>query len=232
MAGDIDDEPPGAGFRCNWDSLKKHWADGSSPVDVLVVDGEALGFLNGYDILEIRPDKRRRGYGEQLATHMLERAFAEGRSVSEIQIAPPTARPFWERMGFTVIENKSNPWVQSLDAYKVLRRPFMLGGGEQVPYEVSFTAEESYYKTPSEPFAVFKGYGERLANGAIQLPERAYCHRPGAIGHEDYFATILLAGKSIFDDKTKRDEAKAIGIKRDAGYVYYLDRIELVGANT
>ena len=50
--GYVGDEPP-RGFRCNWDSVKRNWSDGNARVDVLMVDGQAVGFLDGTDILEI-----------------------------------------------------------------------------------------------------------------------------------------------------------------------------------
>jgi GNAT superfamily N-acetyltransferase len=46
------------------------------------------------DILEGRPDQRGKGYGRLLAEFMVERAFGEGHSVAEIEIAPASALPF------------------------------------------------------------------------------------------------------------------------------------------
>lgn len=90
--GYVGDGPP-RGFRCNWDSVKRTWSEGNARVDILMVDGHAVGILDGTDILEIRPDLRREGYGRLLAVFMVDVAHNEGRSVLEIEIAPWTAEP-------------------------------------------------------------------------------------------------------------------------------------------
>ncbi len=50
---------PARGFRCNWDTTKKLWRERGG-IDILIVDGEAVGF-QGHGIFEIRPDLRRKG---------------------------------------------------------------------------------------------------------------------------------------------------------------------------
>lgn len=221
-----DGPSPVRGFRCNWDSVKKYWRNGDSKVFVLVVDRQAVGFLDGTDILEIRPDMRRRGYGKILAKFMLEQGYREGRSLIEIGIAPASAEPFWrEGMGLTVIPERRGSGG-GIYAYKILPRAFDLSAdGERVPFAVSFYTEDEGYRSEPAPFARFTGLGERLTDGSVQLPERAYCFAPDVSQHMDYFAKIELGGKTLIFDKAKREECQMLGILRDAGQVFYVDQI-------
>lgn len=216
-------DPPVRGFRCNWDSVKRSWREGRSRVDVLVVNGEVVGFLDGTDILEIRPDLRGCGYGRTLAEFMIATAFDQGRSVVEIEIAPESAEPFWRRMGFTVVPDRRGSGG-GIYAYRILPKVFRLGVGERATYTVSFYDEDGRYET-DRAFSYFAGVGERLADGALQLPERAYCFRSTDEKHVDYFAKIEVDGETLFFDKVKRDAAKAHGVQRDPGYIYFIDRI-------
>lgn len=187
---DYEGKHPVRGFRCNWDSAKKGWREGQAKIHVLIVDGEAIGFLDGTDILQIRPDCRGKGYGRILAEFMLQSARVDGRSVVEIEIAPSSAEPFWRRMGFTLIERRHESIGGGTHAYLTLPRLIELGDGNRVDYAISFFTETARYSADPKPFSEFRGVGERLADGRIQLPERAYCYNPSDRQHVDYFVKI------------------------------------------
>lgn len=223
-AGTYADDIPARGFRCNWDMVKRHWREGRSRVDILVVNGQAVGFLDGTDILEISPDFRRAGYGRVLANFMLDLAYAEGRSVVEIEIAPSTAEPFWKRMGFTVVPDRRGGGG-GIYAFKILLRTFQLTDGERVPYSVEFYSEGEKYRNNPRPFVQFSGLGERLSGGTVQLPERAYCFHPTDEQQVDYFVRIELDGCVLYFDKVKREASKLYGIELDKGFTYFVDRI-------
>ncbi len=218
---------PVRGFRCNWDSAKKGWREGRAKVHVLVVDGKAVGFLDGTDILEVRPDLRGYGYGRMLAHFMIQSAWEEGRSVVEIEIAPSSAEPFWLHMGFTLVEERQG-YGGGTFAYKILPRTFELGDGPRVKYEIAFFTTKARYGEDPKPFAKFVGEGERLADGSIQLPERAYCFNPLDAQHVDYFVRIEVDGGVAHFDKVKYEESALCGIQRDAGYDFYIERINPV----
>jgi GNAT superfamily N-acetyltransferase len=223
-ANDYDGQNPVRGFRCNWDSVKKGWKSGRK-VFALIVQDHAVGFLDGTDILEIRPNWRGKGLGAVLADFMLKQEFDAGRSVVDIGIAPFSSEPFWrERMGFTVMQDRE--WYGGgTYAYKVLTRTFELSAGDRVPYTVEFYSEEDGYSKNSVPFARFSGLGERKDDGSIQLPERAYCFNENDEQHTDYFVAITLDGTTLVFDKAKRDECAELGVQKDKGGVYFLDRI-------
>lgn len=217
-------EQPQRGFRCNWDTVRRTWREGDARVDVLIVGGEAVGFLDGTDILEVRPDVRRNRYGRLLAQFMIDRAWDEGLSVIEIEIAPASAEPFWKHMGFTVMPGRRGPGGGTY-AYRILPRRFSLSGGERVAFEVGFyTAKDGYADEPI-PFVRRSGDGERLPDGSVHLPERAICHHPDHSQHQDYLVKIELCGETILFDKAKYEASKATGVRRDAGNTYFIERV-------
>lgn len=214
---------PPRGFRCNWDPTKDKWRERSGGIDMLIVDGEAVGF-QGFGIFEIRPDQRRRGYGRILAEFMISRAYDEGWSIFEIGIAPPSAEPFWESMGFTLVPERPDRGGGTF-AYKMLPRHFELGDGDRVSYVVEFfTPDERYGDNPT-PICTFSGVGERREDGCIQLPERICCFDPKEDASLNWFVRIEVDGVEVHFDKLKRESSKAIGLECDGGYTYFLDRI-------
>ncbi|MFD1696791.1 GNAT family N-acetyltransferase [Roseibium aestuarii] len=223
-AGGCQGNQPAKGFRCNWDSAKRWLSEGHTQIWVLLVDASAVGFLVGKDILEIHPSLRGKGYGRLLAEFMVQKAFDDGFSVLEIGVALSTAEPFWERMGFTIKPDRRGPGG-GIFAFRILPRTFPLGDGERVPYAVEFFTENSRYSNPPTPFAVFSGTGERLSDGSIQLPERAYCFWPDEAGHIDYFVRLSLDGKTLLFDKVKYSQSQKCGVEKDKGYTFIVDRI-------
>ncbi|WP_180897328.1 GNAT family N-acetyltransferase [Martelella soudanensis] len=217
--------PPVRGFRCNWNIAKRWWQEASQPIWVLIADNEAVGFLVGDQILEVRPDLRRheRRYGRSLADHLARSFYDEGRSLAAIEITPSSAIPFWHRMGFTTVPGRESP--NGLFAYKILRRTFELGAGQRVAYSIEFLTPDGRYLDNPEPFSRFVGEGERLSDGAIQLSERAFCFRPQDDQHVDYFVRIELEGRVVHFDKAKREKSARLGLALDKGYIYFIDRI-------
>lgn len=212
------------GFRGNWDIIKRSWSAGETRVDVLRVNGEVVGFLSGTDTLEIRPDLRGKGFGRLLAEFMIDVAWQEGRSVLKIEIAPSTAEPFWRRMGFTTVDDRIGIGG-AIFAYRVMRRFFELGEGVRVSYAIGFYNKQGRYSDNPTPFVLFEGMGERLPDGTVQLPERAYCFEPGNGQHEDYFVKIVLDGQQVRFDKAQCGESRDYGIQLGADYTYFIDRV-------
>lgn len=217
-------EMPVRGFRCNWNSVRRTWSEGTATVHVLMVEGEPIGFLDGKDILEIRPDFRKHGYGRLLAQFMLDRFRDEGRSVLEIEIAPRSAEPFWRRMGFSVVPDRRGPGG-GIYAYKAFDSTFGLPADADVDFSVEFFTEEQRYEDKPVPFTTISGKGQRLRDGSVQLPNRAVCFDPTHEGHHDYFVRICVDGRQLLFDKVKYDESRALGVGHDAGNVYFVERI-------
>lgn len=216
-------EIPDRGFRCNWDETKRRWQEDEAPIDILVVDGEAVGF-EGQGLFEIRPDLRRNGYGRLLANHMIASRFEAGSTIIEIGIAPRTAEPFWGSMGFTRVPGKSH-YGSGAYAYMMRLPTFELGAGERVRYRISFFSADERYRDPPEAYAILEGSAERVSDGSFQLPERAICFDPEKKRPRDPFVRIEVDGEELHFDKAKYDSSEALGVKRDTDGFYYLDRI-------
>lgn len=221
---DWDITPPPRGFRCNWDTIKRNWQEFDKALHILIRDEFSVGFLFERDYLEVRPDERGRGYGRLLADFMVKRAFDEGRSLIEIGIAPCSAIPFWQEMGFTLVDGRPGNGGGHY-AYRRFHREFPLGAGPQVLCSIEFMTEKERYGG-AIPFHNFQGLGERLPNNTIQLPERVVCLPPYEASG-DPFARIRVDGKEIFYDKLKRPEAARCGIQLDAGSTYFIEQLRI-----
>lgn len=217
----FDGPKPPRGFRVNWDTVKESWRKQRVPLEVLLVDGEALGFLSGTDILEIHPDHRGRGLGVLLSDFMIRRAVDEGYSVLEIEIAPATAEPFWLREGFALLDDGIH-FRNGLHAYQLLARSFALGDGPRVAVEIAFY-DETTVRHGREPFAIFEGEGERLPDGSIQLPERVHGYSPVLRDNTDNHIRIEVEGEEIYFGRSKYGAAH--GAARDPSGNHYIDRI-------
>lgn len=217
-------EIPERGFFCNWNIVLSSFERDPNNVHVLVVDGKAIGFVDEMDILEVHPGFRGRGFGRVLADFMLRRAFELGHSVAEIEVAPETALPFWKSMGFLEDSTRSGAGG-GIYAYRRLERPLTLGPGPRVPYRIGFYEPSRDWDNSVEPFAVFAGEGEKLTDGSVRLAERAYCFDARQPTSTDCVLRVELAGELLFEDKVKRPEGQRIGLARDPGGVFYIDRL-------
>ena len=217
----FDGPKPTRGFRCNWDTVKTSWRDGRTPLDVLVKDGMGVGFLFGKDIVEIHPKYRGRGLGVLLSDHMLRRAFDEDYCVLEIEIAPHTAKPFWLRQGFELLDDEIHS-QNGLHAFKVITRAFALGAGPRFPVQIMFRDEKKVYDG-GEPFNMFDGEGECLADGSIQLPGRVHGYSPLLRANTDNHIRIVVDGNEIYSGRSKYGQAH--GTKRDPAGNHYIDRV-------
>jgi GNAT superfamily N-acetyltransferase len=227
---ELDVDIPERGFYCNWNLVLRSFQRDPTNVHVLVAGGAAVGFIMEMDILEVRADQRGNGYGRQLAQFMIDRAFASGQCVAQIEVAPDTALPFWRQMGFTPDETRQGPGG-GIYAFRRFDRIFGLGGGARVPYRVSFYPPDRKWNPAIQAFETFAGEAERLADGRLRLPRRAYCFDDAGPTSADSVIGIEVAGALVFEDKVKRSEAAGFGVELDPDYTYYLDHIVPEGRN-
>jgi len=218
----IDSLKPTRGFRCNWDLVKTNWREGRTPLDVLVKEGMAIGFLFGTDILEIHPEYRGHGLGILLSDYMLRRVSEENYCVLEIEIAPHTAEPFWLRQGFALLDDEVH-FRNGLHAFKTIPRTFSLGAGPRVPVQIMFLDEKTAYYG-GEPFNTFDGEGERLADGSVQLPERVHGYSPLLRVNTDNHIRIIVDGNEIYSGRSKYGQAH--GTSRDPSGHHFIERVQ------
>lgn len=201
--------------------VDNRFATKPTPLDVLIKDGVAIGFLFGTDIVEIHPEYRGRGIGVLLADHMLRRVSDEGYCVLEIEIAPETAKPFWLRQGFVLLDNEIHD-RNGLHAFIIIPRAFTLGAGPRVPVQIMFYDERTAYDG-GKPFNTFDGEGERLPDGSIQLPERVHGYSPLLRVNTDNHIRIVVDGNEIYSGRSRYGQA--YGTKRDPAGNHYIDRV-------
>ena len=99
------EENDGAGFYCNRNIICKAHTDGS--LIVMIISGEVVAFSvvdqESWDILEVRPEYRRQGYGRKLAQHCINQFRKNGVCVLKIECVQ-NSNSFWEKMGLTICE--------------------------------------------------------------------------------------------------------------------------------
>lgn len=217
----FDGPKPPRGFRCNWDMVKASWREGRTPLDVLVKDGMAIGFLFGTDIVEIHPEYRGKGRGVLLSDHMLRRVSDEGYCVLKIEIAPHTAERFWLRQGFALLDDDIHG-RNGLHAYMIIPRNFSLGAGPRVSVQIMFHDEKAAHYG-GDAFNTFEGEGERMADGSIQLPERVHGYSPLLRENADNHIRIIIDGEEIYSGRSKYGQAH--GTQRDPAGNHYIDRV-------
>lgn len=90
-------------FYNNIDDIRR--GIGNTSLYVMVQAGDVVAFALGLiDILWVRPDMRKRGIGRRLAEDCFSRARQRGMLGLRIQCRPPTSVPFWETMGFAILQ--------------------------------------------------------------------------------------------------------------------------------
>src|ERR1035437_9897427 len=118
-------EQEGEGFWVNWSVIQR--AFGERQLFVLGPPDDIAGFIcdghYGPDILSVRSDKRRQGYGTQLAEWTIASAIRRGICTMNIQCAPSTSLKFWRTLGF---EKTNEGNFDSVYASKILSPPRQL----------------------------------------------------------------------------------------------------------
>jgi GNAT superfamily N-acetyltransferase len=216
-----ENENDGTGFYCNVDVIDRAHSAGN--MMVLIEDKVPVAFLaNGLTrdgLLEVRADRRRRGYGRDLAEMALQQAIADDVCVLEIQCAPATSIPFWERLGFNIYSE--NYATRTLS--KQLTLPI---SGEEVDVEIRVHRDpDQHHPDTSTPTHVYKPRARRGSDGVIYLYERVIFSDPSKHLHRDLVGRVLINGEDVFFNKLKYDEASEIGICRDIYDNFYIDRV-------
>jgi len=228
----LEREQTGEGFYCNWSIIKRGFDAGN--LFVLGTDDDVLGFVldapGGPDILEVRPNARKAGYGRRLAELSIAAAYERGISVMEIECAPATSIPFWQKMGFTVVDARVGNGGGAY-AFRELERRFKLTTDARTSFSISFYPESRRHELSIKPFRSYAGAAASRPHGLLQLPERAICYAPDIHNLSDCVVCIAIEGQTIFEDRVKYEGAKAVGVMRDAGYNYYLDQIRAPDAS-
>ncbi|GAA0648444.1 hypothetical protein GCM10009424_26040 [Sphingomonas ursincola] len=211
-------------FHGNRNLISKGQEEGE--LFVLREAGEIVAFALGKPgeiaIQETRPDRRGKGHGRMLAQWGIDRARMADMVVIQGECSPSTSLGFWKTMGFGEMRPRygHNPWV-----YLLLPKPLPVPAGEPVEVLIRVFDQDHLYSDEVPVASEHRPAAARDAGGVIHLAERIIIYVPNLpMGHE-VSLEIVVNGERLFFDKAKRSVAAARGVKRDAGYEFYIDRI-------
>jgi hypothetical protein len=211
-------------FHGNRNLIAKGQDDGE--LFVLREAGEILAFALGKPgeiaIQETRPDRRGEGHGRMLAQWGIDRARNSDIVVIEGECSPSTSLGFWKTMGFREMRPRygHNPWV-----YQLLPKQLPVPAGESVEVVIRVFDQDRLYSDDGLIASEHRPLAARDRDGVIHLAERVIIYVPDLPMGHDVSLEIVVNGERLFFDKAKRSEATALGVQRDAGYEFYVDRI-------
>lgn len=224
------------GFLCNWSVIEEsHRSKGL----LVLVDGNSqqpvafqLNRLLKPGIIQVRNSERGKGYGRKLVEHCVKLAIDEDEPFLFIQCKPVSSIPFWNRMGFSLFEEKSKTY-----GYRSLEKqlPFPLTG-DSVAVVISFYPENKLYPDTEGvvPYSVHTPAAKRLPNGNIALDQRVLFHNRKFLhdvygymyGSQNAVVGVEVDGCCIYLEKAKREKAEGLGFqRRDNGW--FLDSLDL-----
>jgi GNAT superfamily N-acetyltransferase len=188
--------------------------------------GEIVAFSMGKPgeiaIQETRPDRRGEGHGRMLAQWSIDRASEADIVVIEVECSPSTSLSFWKTMGFREMPppHGYNPWV-----YLPLSKSLPVPAGEPVEVLIRVFDQDHLYSDDVPVASEHRPAATRDQSGVIHLAERIVIYVPDLPRGHEVSLEIVVNDVRLFFDKAKRPEAEALGVERDAGYEFYIDRI-------
>jgi len=218
----------GTGFWCNRSIVEQAHDDGRL---VVADDGDTdravafqVGGLLHPGILEVRPDKRRMGFGRRLVEYCIARAKEDDECVLHIDCRPVSSVPFWKGMGFHLFSDAFGERCPSEfrnHAFRVLERSHTIAstGRASVPVDVCFRAESGTILSEVHTFGA-------QCSKRILLHERVISYGPTYVFElGDTFVDVHVNGRELYSDKAKYPEAAAIGVQARGGGVYLIDEL-------
>ena len=203
-------------FLCNWELTQNVYKEGN--IIVAILNGEPIAYMwTDFGIVEVREDYRRKGIGRQLVRYALELARKSNAVCIDIECAPYTSIPFWEKIGFRLYgENR---------AYLLLERQLSLpANGEPICVKIRFYPESRMWEGGTTPLEEFSPPAVMGPDGIICLGKRiAVCARRD-IWDGDVVLGIEISGNNLYLDKAKRREAENLGVQYKNG-TYFIERI-------
>lgn len=173
-----------------------------------------VGRLLSPGILEVRANRRGRGYGRRLVEYCIERARENDECLLHIDCKPSSSIPFWKRMRFRLYDEAFNercPSTMSRHAFRVLEKKYDLSDamGETVEVMIRFCDERgSTHEKVALPGALQSGT-------MIALPRRVVTYRPQTVFlFDDPYVTICVNGNMLYFGEADCPEAEAFGVKR------------------
>lgn len=195
----------GDGFYCNWHLIEKSIEN--KHIAVLLVNNKAIGFVTWrsyddfnaiVDIMEIKPSHRKKGFGKELISYLLDHFIQNNIYVTELQCAPASSEKIWRKFGFIDFpeDNDTTNWNRgNKKLYKIL-----IDSAEKI---IHAEFKESIHLWNNEPYrtdktAPFVSFGLNFINGTRNLlkPIIYPCNR-------NWRLQWIIDNVTIKDDKIK-----------------------------
>ncbi len=212
----------GEGFWSDRRKISRSFEEGD--LWVIREDRDAIAFQigdYGTELVCVRKDRRRHGYGTALVEFSLTQAIRDNVNVLAGECLTAGSFSFWKKMGFEPYGGGSPITVR-----RVLHRAHDISPElPRVEVTVSFYPEAAIYSSGVSPLGVHPLTAGRLKNGRITLPYRVV----GIAEGKDLVVSIVVDGAELCFCKAKYDEAEAIGVRYDSkGDSFYIDEIKPV----
>lgn len=212
-------------FLCNWSLTEaKHregrllvYVDGASQLPVAY----QWGGLIRPGILQVRHDQRGKGIGRKLVQRCIANAEKKDECLLFIECKPSTSIPFWQSMGFTLLDDDGS----NSNAYRILERRNQLpSDSKPVEAVIHFYPEERKWDKTTRPCCSATPATAMTANGIVHLGERVFFFEDlyGDVG--DPVVEIVIDSKNYYFDKAKYDQARYLGLRRCTNG-YFIDAI-------
>lgn len=213
------------GFWCN----EKHISERQNcdEMHVLIEDGDPVAFLVGsnlrLDILSVRKEKRRRGYGKALATFALKRADERaGACIVKIECAPSDSFNFWQRIGFEKYTDRYCPHKTA--AFYMFPRSLNAPSGEIVDVNISTYSEGTNGRNANQPIREWKRSAVK-AGDRIRFRDRIIFFDAQTPIFHDSVVEIRVGGKLIVDGRLKCCCSRNLGIKKGPCGTFFMDEL-------
>ncbi len=201
-------------FLCNWRLTEKCHQRGEllvylDPATQVPVAYQ-WGRLVTPGILEVRNDMRGRGIGKALVEHCLALADREGEHILHIECKPSTSIPFWQSMGFVLIDGDDGRHKNY--AVRLMQEKLELPDeGDDVEVVLEWFPERRKWDEATLAARSQSSPG-KLLNDQVWLAERAVCLR--RIEDGDAVLRVVVNGQQWYLDKAKYEEAEDLGVER------------------
>ena len=216
----------GEGFWSNRNPIRRSFEE--NHLWVIRVNDDAVAFQVGdyaADILCVRKDQQRRGFGRAMFEAALVRAKDNNVNVLTGECSPQNSLPFWKKQGFELYKDSAGlrgPIVRRI-LYREHELPESL---PKVEVAITFFPQAILYCSEVSPLIDNKMCGVLYPSAKIALPRRVIAHIDNETDHRDLVVKIVVHGNERYFDKAKRPEAKALGVQRDRiGNSFYIDKI-------
>jgi GNAT superfamily N-acetyltransferase len=202
-------------FLCNWDLTKKSHKEGKLIVYVDSKSDTAVAYQCGSlccpGILDVRHDMGRKGIGRKLVEYRIAEAYANDECFLHIQCTPATSIPFWQRMGFSLME----PGNRNQFAYRILEKKHTVpANAETVEVAIRFFPEDRKRDKKIPAYSISTPHAVQTSDGVVHLNERVSFFNLLLPDSRDPVVEIEVAGQLRYLDKAKYPEARQIGVKR------------------